>query len=60
MKKQVTALILSGMLAVGSVMPVSAAEYSFQETQTEETQVPAQVKKDGITFTYARPPIPML
>lgn len=53
MKKQVTALILSGMLAVGSVMPVSAAEYSFQETQTEETQVPAQVKKDGITFTYA-------
>lgn len=53
MKKQVTALILSGMLAVGSVMPVSAAEYSFQETQTEETQVPAQVKKDGFTFTYA-------
>lgn len=51
MKKQVTALILSGMLAVGSVMPVSAAEYSFQETQTEETQVPAQVKKDGFTFT---------
>ncbi len=53
MKKQITALILSGMLAVGSVMPVSAAEYSFQENQREETQVPAQVKKDGFIFTYA-------